>query len=140
LRGAILAIADINAAGGVLGRCIQPIICDPASDPARLYELAHELIVHEEVVSLFGCASSSMRQVVVPLVERLDTLLWYPTQFEGFEYSPNVFYGGPCPNQYVLPLAKWMAAQGMSKVALVGSDYLFPRECNRVMRALIRGY
>lgn len=140
LRGAILAIADINAAGGVLGRLIEPIICDPASNPARLHDLAHELIVHEGVVSLFGCASSSMRKVLVPLVERLDTLLWYPTQFEGFEYSPNVFYGGPCPNQYVLPLARWMAGQGRHRVAMLGLDYLFPRECNRVMRSLVRQY
>lgn len=140
LRGALLAVADINAGGGVGGRLLQPIVCDPASDPHRLRNLAHELIVHEGVVSLFGCASSSMRKVLLPIVERHNTLLWYPTQFEGFEYSPNVLYGGPCPNQCVLPLAELFCQSGYQRVALLGSDYLFPHECNRVMASLVRQY
>ncbi len=140
LRGVILALADINAAGGIHGQPLEPIICDPASDARRLHDLAHELIVHEKVVSLFGCAASPMRKVLLPLVERHDALLWYPTQFEGFEYSPNVMYGGPCPNQHVLPLARYFAQQGYRRIALLGSDYLFPRECNRVMRSVVRQY
>lgn len=138
LRGTILALADINDAGGIHGQPIEPIICDPASNVRRLHDLAHELIVHEKVVSLFGCAASSMRKSLLPLVERHNALLWYPTQFEGFEYSPNVMYGGPCANQHVLPLAQYFVEQGYQRVALLGSDYLFPRECNRVMAAVLR--
>ena len=91
----------------------------------------------ERVSHLFGCSDSGIRKALIPTVERHNALLWYPTQFEGFEYSPNIIYGGACANQHVVPLFEYLMAKGHEKFLLLGSDYIFPRETNRVVRQLV---
>jgi ABC-type branched-subunit amino acid transport system substrate-binding protein len=137
LQGTLLGIATVNEAGGVLGRELRPIVCDPASDLARSKRLAEALITTERVSHLFGCSDSTIRKALMPIVERHDALLWYPTQFEGFEYSPNIIYGGACPNQHIIPLFDYLLAQGMGRFLFIGSDYVFPRESNRVARQVL---
>lgn len=139
LQGTILGIARVNAEGGIAGRPIEPIICNPAGDVAEFKHLAHALLVEAEVTNIFGCCTSTSRKALLPLVERANALLWYPTQFEGFEYSPNVVYGGACPNQHIVPLAEHLALQGRRRMFMVGTDYLYPRESNRVMGEMFAG-
>ena len=138
LNGALLAIDEINEAGGVDGRPIAPIIQDPASDPVRYRTMAEELLGSLQTNVIFGCYMSSSRKEVLPVVERYNGLLFYPTLYEGFEYSPNVIYGGAAPNQNSLPLAMYLMDHFGSRFYFVGSDYIYPRESNRVMRNIVR--
>lgn len=137
LQGTLLGIAAINAAGGVLGRELVPVIGDPGSSLTRSKQLAEKLILTEHVAHLFGCSDSGIRKALMPIVERHNALLWYPTQFEGFEYSPSIIYGGACPNQHVVPLFDYLISQGHGTFLLIGTDYVFPRETNRVARQLV---
>ncbi|MEX0430440.1 transporter substrate-binding domain-containing protein [Spiribacter insolitus] len=138
LNGALLAIDEINEAGGAAGRPISPIILDPASDPVRYRTMAEELLGSLQTNVIFGCYMSSSRKEVLPVVERYNGLLFYPTLYEGFEYSPNVIYGGAAPNQNSLPLAMYLMDNFGSRFYFVGSDYIYPRESNRVMRNIVR--
>lgn len=138
LNGALLAIDEVNEAGGAVGRLIEPIILDPRSDPVRYRELAEELMGGEQTNVIFGCYMSSSRKEVLPVVERYNGLLFYPTLYEGFEYSPNVIYGGAAPNQNSLPLAMYLMDHFGSRFFFIGSDYIYPRESNRVMRNIVR--
>lgn len=137
LQGTLLAIDEINDAGGVRGRPILPIIKDPASDPAAYAHLAAGLILEEGATNIFGCSSSFSRKAVLPWIERRGGLLWYSVVYEGFEYSPNVIYTGPTINQTHLPLASYLFRHVGKRFALIGSDYLFPRESNRVIRDIV---
>ena len=137
LQGTLLGVAAINDAGGILGKKLVPIVSDPASSLTRSKQLAEQLIVGERVSHLFGCSDSSIRKALIPTVERHNALLWYPTQFEGFEYSPNIIYGGACANQHVVPLFDYLMAKGHEKFVLLGSDYIFPRDINRAVRQLV---
>lgn len=137
LQGALLAIDEVNAAGGVLGRPIQAIHYDPRSDLGLYRQLADRLLTEDAVSVIIGCCTSSSRKVVLPSVERRNGLLWYPDLYEGFEYSPNVIYVGAAPNQNSLPLARYLFSRDAQRFLLVGSDYIYPREANRVMRDLI---
>lgn len=137
-RGALLAISEINASGGVAGRPIEPIAYDPASIPSEYGRLAEKLIVEDNVRVLIGCYMSSARKAVLPVVERRNALFFYPTLYEGFEYSPNVIYGGACPNQNSVPLASYLLENYGKRCYFVGSDYVYPRESNRVMRNILR--
>jgi branched-chain amino acid transport system substrate-binding protein len=137
LEGALLAIDEINESGGVLGRPLEALHYDPESDLGRYRELADRLLTEDAVTVIFGCCTSSSRKVVLPSVERRNGLLWYPTLYEGFEYSPNVIYLGPAPNQNSLPLARYLFRRYGQRFLLVGSDYIYPREANRVMRDLV---
>ena len=112
LRGTLLAIDEINCAGGVNGREVMPIIYDPASDNTLFRLYAKKLMTEDGVSSIFGCYTSSSRKVVLPIVERLNGLLWYPTLYEGFEYSPNVIYTGSAPNQNGLALCEYLISEG----------------------------
>lgn len=138
LHGALLAIDQINARGGVLGRPIEPIRYDPASVVTRYGELAEKLIVEDKISVIFGCYMSSSRKEVLPVVERRNALFFYPTLYEGFEYSPNVIYGGACPNQNSVPLANYLMNSFGKRIFFVGSDYIYPWESNRVMRNVLR--
>ncbi|MGS5046757.1 MULTISPECIES: transporter substrate-binding domain-containing protein [unclassified Mameliella] len=138
LNGALLAIDQINAQGGVLGRPIEPVRYDPSSIVHRYGELAEKLIVDDKIGVIFGCYMSSSRKEVLPVVERRNALFFYPTLYEGFEYSPNVIYGGACPNQNSVPLANYLMNTYGKRVFFVGSDYIYPRESNRVMRSVLR--
>ncbi|HWJ73720.1 MAG TPA: transporter substrate-binding domain-containing protein [Kaistia sp.] len=137
LQGTLLAIDEINDAGGVGGRAIQPIIKDPASDPTAYARLAANLILEEGAANIFGCSSSFSRKAVLPWIERRGGLLWYSVVYEGFEYSPNIIYTGPTINQTHLPLANYLFRHVGKRFFLIGSDYLFPRESNRVIRDIV---
>lgn len=138
LRGTLIAIEEINDAGGINGRPIVPIIYDPGSDVRSYGQYAKRLMVENGVNTIFGCYTSASRKAVLPVVERLNGLLWYPTLYEGFEFSPNVLYTGATPNQNSVQLCKMLMEQFGTRFYFVGSDYVYPRESNRVMRELIQ--
>lgn len=135
--GTALAVEEINGAGGVRGRPIEPVCLDPAGDPQAYRALARRLLADEGVGVIFGCSLSASRKAVLPLVERHDGLLWYPSIYEGFEYSESVLYTGATLNQSVFPLADHLLRRHGPRIFIVGSDYIYPRESNRVMRDLV---
>lgn len=136
-RGTMIAIDEINQAGGVNGRELVPVVCDPQSDNSLFRSYARMLLAESGVRTIFGCYTSSSRKAVLPIVERLNGLLWYPTLYEGFEFSPNVIYTGAAPNQNSLSLFRYLASQYGNRFYFVGSDYVYPRESNRIMRQLV---
>lgn len=138
--GTALAIQQINQAGGVLGREVEVMAYDPASDAQAYRVLADRLLTEDGVSVIFGCSSSAQRKAVLPAIERRNGLLWYPSLYEGFEYSPNIIYTGASPNQNSFPLAEYLVRHHGRRVFLVGSDYVYPRESNRIMRDLIESY
>lgn len=134
LSGTLLAIEEINAAGGVNGREILPVVCDPGSGAVPYSYLAKKLIVEDGVASIFGCYTSASRKAVMPVVERLNGLLWYPTPYEGFEFSPNIIYTGAALNQTITMLCSYLLETYGKRVYLIGSDYVYPRQTNRFLR------
>lgn len=137
LRGTLLAIEEINSNGGVNGRELVPVLCDPGSAAPAFGHGAKRLMVENGVTTIFGCYTSSSRKAVLPVVERLNGLLWYPTLYEGFEFSPNVIYTGAAPNQNSFALCKYLMENYGRRFLFVGSDYIYPRESNRIMRELV---
>ncbi|TDE34795.1 transporter substrate-binding domain-containing protein [Antarcticimicrobium sediminis] len=136
-NGTILAIDEINAAGGIHGRPIIPVCRDPKSDNDAYRKLARQMLSEDELDVIFGCSMSASRKTVLPVVERQNGLLFYPSMYEGFEYCENLIYTGATPNQLCLPLADYLLQTYGSRIAFVGSDYIYPRESNRIMRDLI---
>jgi ABC-type branched-subunit amino acid transport system substrate-binding protein len=136
-RGTALAIEEINLAGGVLGRPIEPVCYDPESSPELYRRSAERLLTEDGISTIFGCCTSSSRKAILATVERRNALLWYPSLYEGFEYSPNVIYTGAAPNQNSLQLARHLFATYGRSFYLVGSDYIYPRESNRIMRDVV---
>jgi urea transport system substrate-binding protein len=141
LRDAVLmAIGEINAAGGILGRPVEPVIVDPASNWDLFAEKARELITRDKVAVVFGCWTSVSRKSVLPVFESLRGLLFYPVQYEGEEMSPQIFYTGATPNQQLIPAAEFMmspAGGSKKKFYLLGTDYVFPRTANRILKAYL---
>jgi branched-chain amino acid transport system substrate-binding protein len=137
LSGTLFAIREINDAGGIAGRELVPITYDPGSDPARYRMFAERLMLTDDVQVIFGCYMSSARKSVLPVVERWNRLLFYATPYEGFEYSENVIYTGAAPNQNSVQLADFMTSNFGARVYLVGSNYIFPYESNRIMADLV---
>ncbi|GAB2022231.1 urea ABC transporter substrate-binding protein [Pseudolactococcus yaeyamensis] len=131
----LLAIEEINANGGVLGKQIKPIIEDGASDNATFSEKATKLLEQDKVATVFGCWTSSSRKAVLPVFEKDNGLLWYPVQYEGMESSPNIFYTGAAPNQQIVPAIEYASENLGKKVFLIGSDYVFPRTANAIIKA-----
>ena len=138
LRATLLAIDEINQAGGINGREVVPVVYDPASDAGAFALCAKRLMIDDGVTTIFGCYTSSSRKSVLPVVERLNGLLWYPTLYEGFEFSPNVIYTGAAPNQNSVALCSYLVETFGRRFYFVGSDYVYPHESNRVMRDLLR--
>jgi len=138
LRGTLTAIDEINDAGGINGRPIEPVLYDPASEALAFGHYAKRLMVEDGISTIFGCYTSSSRKAVLPVVERLNGLLWYPTLYEGFEFSPNVIYTGAAPNQNSVELCRFLMERYGKRFYFVGSDYVYPRESNRIMRELVR--
>lgn len=138
LRGTLIAIDEINAAGGINGRELEPIVFDPGSESAAFGYCAKRLMIEHGVTTIFGCYTSSSRKAVLPVVERLNGLLWYPTLYEGFEFSQNIIYTGAAPNQNSVTLCRFLMENYGSRFYFVGSDYVYPRESNRIMRELLR--
>ncbi|MCK0198753.1 transporter substrate-binding domain-containing protein [Ancylobacter sp. 6x-1] len=136
-RGTALAIEELNLAGGVLGLPIEPVCYDPESSPELYRAHAERLLTEDGVSTIFGCCTSSCRKAILATVERRNALLWYSSLYEGFEYSPNVIYTGAVPNQNSLHLARYLFATYGRSFYLVGSDYIYPRESNRIMRDVV---
>ncbi|MEY3018946.1 MAG: hypothetical protein RL336_2081, partial [Pseudomonadota bacterium] len=129
-----MAIEEINAKGGVLGRPIEPMLFDGQSSDTQFYRLAETLLVNEGVTTVFGCWTSSCRKTVAPLFEQYGALLVYPVQFEGLENSPNILYTGSSASQQILPSVAWGMANLGKRVMLVGSDYIYPRVANSLAK------
>ena len=130
----LLAIDEINERGGLLGRKVVPVVVDGQSDWPTFALEAERLIVEEEVSVIFGGWTSARRKTMKPVVEEYNQLLFYPVQYEGLEQSPNIVYTGAAPNQQVLPAIDWAFENLGTKFFLVGSDYVFPRSANAIMK------
>ncbi|MER5620639.1 MULTISPECIES: urea ABC transporter substrate-binding protein [unclassified Streptosporangium] len=131
----LLAIEEINAAGGVLGKKLVPVVEDGASDWPTFAEKATKLIRQDKVATTFGGWTSASRKAMLPVFERSKALLWYPVQYEGLESSPYIFYTGATTNQQIIPGLDYLKEQGKKKIFLVGSDYVFPRTANKIIKA-----
>ena len=136
VRDAIkLAVDEINADGGVLGKQIQLVGEDGASEPTVFAEKAQKLISSDCVAAVFGGWTSSSRKAMLPVFEDSNSLLYYPVQYEGLEASPNIFYTGATTNQQIVPALDYLKEQGVTSLYLVGSDYVFPQTANRIIKA-----
>lgn len=138
LRGTLIAIEEINDNGGINDRPVEPVIYDPGSETAAFGRYAKRLMVEDGITTIFGCYTSSSRKSVLPVVERLNGLLWYPTLYEGFEYSPNIIYTGAGPNQNSVALSRYLMQRFGTRFYFVGSDYVYPYMSNRVMWEFVR--
>ncbi|MDP3658636.1 urea ABC transporter substrate-binding protein [Phenylobacterium sp.] len=132
-NASMLAIDEINAAGGVLGKQIEAVVEDGASDPAIFAQKATKLVESDKVATVFGGWTSASRKAMLPVFEKSKNLLWYPVQFEGNECSPNIMYSGAQPNQQALPAYDWAKSKGYKTFFLVGSDYVYPRTANLIL-------
>lgn len=132
-----MAISEINARGGVLGKQIQIVQLDGQSDPAVFKKQARKMFEEDKVATIFGCWTSASRKEVLNVVESPDIygLLWYPLQYEGMEASPNIMYTGSAPNQQVAPGVEFCFDNFGKRMYLVGSDYIFPRTANKIAKA-----
>ena len=136
-QGTELAVQEINEAGGINGRALELVCYDPKSSPPLYAAFARKLLLEDCVRVILGCYMSSSRKAVIPALERWNGLLLYPTLYEGFEFSRNVIYTGAAPNQNSVQLAEYMMRHFGSRVFMVGSDYIYPYESNRIMSDLI---
>jgi len=137
----LLAIDQLNAKGGVLGKQIQPVVADGASDPATFATKARQLIQQDHVVAVFGGWTSASRKAMLPVFQQTGNDLWYPVQWEGLEDSPNIVYTGAVPNQQIIPAVQYLIQQKhYKKFFLVGSDYVFPRTANEIIQAELAHY
>ncbi len=133
----LMLIEQQNAAGGVLGRPLEAVVVDPASDWPRFAELARELISGQGVAAVFGCWTSVSRKSVLPVFEELNSVLFYPVQYEGQESQRNVFYTGAAPNQQAIPAVDYLLAEGVERFYLAGTDYVYPRTTNQILEAYL---
>ncbi|MDX6750079.1 transporter substrate-binding domain-containing protein (plasmid) [Geminicoccaceae bacterium 1502E] len=138
LAGAQLAIDEVND-GGECPFELQPRIVNPGGQLASYLAIARSMLAEEGILHVLGCYTSSSRKEVLPLFEKHDGLLWYPSHYEGFETSDNVIYTGAAPNQHVIPLARHLLAHHGASAFLVGSNYIWGWENNRIMRELLHG-
>ncbi len=137
----LMALEEINAKGGVNGKLIVPVVVDPASNWDLFAEKAKELLEKEKVAATFGCWTSVSRKSVLPVFESKNGLLFYPVQYEGEECSKNVFYTGATPNQQLIPAAEYLMSKeggGYKRFYLLGTDYVFPRTANKILRAFLK--
>jgi urea transport system substrate-binding protein len=134
----LLAIKEINAAGGILGQQIEPIIEDGASDWPTFADKAEKLIDQDKVTTIFGCWTSASRKAVKEVFESRDHMLWYPVQYEGQECSKNIFYTGAAPNQQIEPAVDWLLENKGKQFFLVGSEYIFPRTANTIIKEQLK--
>lgn len=130
----MLAIEEINAGGGVLGKKLEAVVEDGASEPATFAQKASKLIEENGVATVFGGWTSASRKAMLPVFEKTGNLLWYPVQFEGNECSKNIMYSGAQPNQQALPALEWAVKQGYRSFFLIGSDYVYPRTANLILK------
>ena len=134
-----LLIEEQNAKGGILGKQLEAVVVDPASDWPLFAEKARELLTVENVDVMFGCWTSVSRKSVLPVIEELNGLLFYPVQYEGEESSKNVFYTGAAPNQQAIPATDYFLEElGVEKFALLGTDYVYPRTTNNILESYLQ--
>ncbi len=136
----LMAIEDINAKGGVLGKKLEPVVVDPASNWPLFAEKARQLLTQDKVAVVFGCWTSVSRKSVLPVFEELNGLLFYPVQYEGEELSKNVFYTGAAPNQQAIPAVEYLLSKeggGAKRIVLLGTDYVYPRTTNKILRSFL---
>ena len=136
----LMAIDDINSKGGVLGKKLEPVVVDPASNWPLFAEKAKQLISQDKVAVVFGCWTSVSRKSVLPVFEESNSLLFYPVQYEGEELSKNVFYTGAAPNQQAIPAVEYLMSAdggGAKRFVLLGTDYVYPRTTNKILRAFL---
>ena len=136
----LMLIADQNRKGGLLGRKLEPVIVDPASDPKLFASQARELLTKVKVAVVFGCWTSASRKSVLPVLEELNGLLFYPVQYEGEESSRNIFYLGAAPNQQAIPAVRYLMSKDGGDIRrwiLLGTDYVYPRTTNRILSAYL---
>ena len=137
----LMAIDDINAKGGVLGKKLEPVVVDPASNWPLFAEKAKQLLTQDKVAVVFGCWTSVSRKSVLPVFEQNNGLLFYPVQYEGEELSKNVFYTGAAPNQQAIPAVEYLMSKeggGAKRFVLLGTDYVYPRTTNKILRAFLK--
>jgi len=138
---ALMTIDEINAGGGVLGKKLEPVVVDPASNWPLFAEKARQLLTQDKVAVVFGCWTSVSRKSVLPVFEELNGLLFYPVQYEGEELSKNVFYTGAAPNQQAIPAVEYLMSKeggGAKRFVLLGTDYVYPRTTNKILRAFLK--
>ncbi|EHL96143.1 urea ABC transporter, urea binding protein [Acetobacteraceae bacterium AT-5844] len=136
----LMMVENINGKGGLLGRKVEAVVVDPASNWPLFAEKARELLQVHKVDVTFGCWTSVSRKSVLPVFEELNGLLFYPVQYEGEEQSRNVFYTGAAPNQQAIPAVEYLMSDdggGAKRIALLGTDYVYPRTTNRILRAFL---
>lgn len=134
INAEILAIEELNAAGGVLGKQVRYTIFDGQSDPTAFASNADYITQNSSFATTFGCWTSSSRKAVLPYFESRNKQLWYPVQYEGQECSKNVFYSGADPNEQIEPSLVWLLSNYPKNVYLIGSDYVFPRTANSIIK------
>jgi urea transport system substrate-binding protein len=137
----LMLIKNQNRKGGLLGKKIVPVVVDPASNWPLFAEKARELLEKDKVAVIFGCWTSVSRKSVLPVVEELNGLLFYPVQYEGEESSLNVFYTGAAPNQQAIPAVEYLMSDeggAVKRWALLGTDYVYPRTTNKILRAFLK--
>ena len=138
---ALMTIDEINAKGGVLGKKLEPVVVDPASNWPLFAEKAKQLIDQDKVSVVFGCWTSVSRKSVLPVFEEKNSLLFYPVQYEGEELSKNVFYTGAAPNQQAIPAVEYLMSKdggSAKRFVLLGTDYVYPRTTNKILRAFLK--
>ena len=135
----LMAIEEINAAGGVMGKQLEVVVEDGASDWPTFAEKAKKLLQSDEVAVVFGGWTSASRKAMLPVFEGENGLLFYPVQYEGLETSPNIFYTGATTNQQIVPAVEYLLEQGKTKFYLLGSDYVFPRTSNLIINKQLKG-
>jgi len=137
----LMAIDEINAKGGLLGKKLEAVVVDPASNWPLFAEKAKQLISQDKVVAVFGCWTSVSRKSVLPVFEQTNSLLFYPVQYEGEELSKNVFYTGAAPNQQAIPAVEYLMSKdggNAKRWVLLGTDYVYPRTTNKILRAFLK--
>ncbi|MED5387674.1 MAG: urea ABC transporter substrate-binding protein [Pseudomonadota bacterium] len=135
----LMMIEEQNKKGGVMGKKLEPVVVDPASNWPLFAEKTRELITQEGVDVIFGCWTSVSRKSVLPVVEELNGLLFYPVQYEGEESSKNVFYTGAAPNQQAIPAVNYLLNDlGVERFVLAGTDYVYPRTTNKILEAYLK--
>ncbi len=138
---ALMTIDEINANGGVLGKQLEPVVVDPASDWPLFAEKARQLLTQDKVDVIFGGWTSVSRKSVLPVVEELNGLMFYPVQYEGQEQSENIFYTGAAPNQQAIPAVEYLMSEeggGAERFVLLGTDYVYPRTTNQILKAFLK--
>ena len=134
----LMLIEEQNKKGGILGKQLEAVVVDPASNWPLFAEKTRSLLTKDKVDVIFGCWTSVSRKSVLPVIEELNGVMFYPVQYEGEESSRNIFYTGAAPNQQAIPAVDYLMDQGVKRWVLAGTDYVYPRTTNKVLEAYLK--